>query len=248
MYSFVKNDTGLLSLRTVNISENEMHKFSSPEPVIYQSIDLSQTQTAITILFRNISDGSIFIGIYACNYLTEQLLDIIASTGNAKYVRLSDTSTVAEILNLEKTPLYIIDSTDSYDGIYYVADFYIHNIQDIVYNNTAPAYTDVIEYCQEKTGYSIYRAIEEIITKTTKKHFENIGNYYDLQLMELMNACTMSADGYIQYDIQCAELINDGTLSGCYMICPVNIEAPDIQDVPWCFIDTGIKNIRIKRK
>ena len=70
MYSFVKNDTGLLSLRTVNISENEMYRSSSPEPVIYQSIDLSQTQTAITILFRNISDGSIFIGIYTCNYLT----------------------------------------------------------------------------------------------------------------------------------------------------------------------------------
>ena len=248
MYSFVKNDTGLLSLRTVNISENEMHRFRRPEPVIYQSIDLSQTQTAITVLFINISDSSIFIGIYTCNYLTEQLLDIIASTGNAKYVRLSDTSTVAEILNLEKTLLYTIDSTDSYDGIYYVADFYIHNIQDIVYNNTAPVYTDVIEYCQEKTGYSIYRAIEEIITKTTKKHFENIGNYYDLQLMELMNACTMSADSYIQYDIQCTELINDGTLSGCYRICPVNIQAPDIQDVPWCFIDMGSKNIRIKRK
>lgn len=247
MYSFVNNNNSLLSLRTVNISENEMHRFSRPEPVIYQSIDLSQAQTAITILFRNISDGSIFIGIYICNYLTEQILDTIAGTGNAKYVRLSDTSAAAEIINLEKTLLYTIDSTDSYDGIYYVADFYIHNIQDIVYNNTAPAYTEVTEYCQKKTGYCIYRAIEEIITKTTKKHFENIGSYYDLQLIEVMNACKMS-DDYIQYNKQCTELMNDGTLSGCYIICPVNIQAPDIQDVPWCFIDTGSKNIRIKRK
>lgn len=247
MYSFVKNDNSLLSLRTVNISENEMHRFSRPEPVIYQSIDLSRTQTAITVLFRNISDGSIFIGLYTCNYLTEQILDIIAGTGNAKYVRLSDTSAVAEIINLEKTLLYTIDSTDSYDGIYYVADFYIHNIQDIVYNNTAPAYTEVSEYCQKKTGYCIYRAIEEIITKTIKKHFENIGSYYDLQLIEVMNACKMS-DDYIQYNKQCTELMNDGTLSGCYIICPVNIQAPDIQDIPWCFIDNGSKNIRIKRK
>ena len=155
MYSFVKNDNSLLSLRTVNISENEMHRFSRPKPVIYQSIDLSQTPLAITILFRNISDGSIFIGIYACNYMTDQILDIIAGTGNAKYVRLSDTSTTAEIINLEKTLLYTIDSTDSYDGIYYVADFYIHHIQDIVYNNTAPAYTEATEYCQKKTGYCI---------------------------------------------------------------------------------------------
>lgn len=248
MYSFVKNDNSLLSLRTVNISENEMHRFSRPEPVIYQSIDLSRTQTAITVLFRNISDGSIFIGICTCNYLTEQILDIVAGTGNAKYVRLSDTSAAAEIINLEKTLLYTIDSTDLYNGIYYVADFYIHDIQDIVYNITAPAYTEVTEYCQKKTGYCIYRAIEEIITKTIKKHFENMGSYYDLQLMELMDACKMSADGYIQYNIQCAELINDGTLSDCYIICPVNIQAPDIQDVPWCFIDMGSKNIRIKRK
>ena len=224
MYSFVKNDTGLLSLRTVNISENEMHRFSRPEPVIYQSIDLSQTPMAITVLFRNISDGSIFIGIYKCNYLTEPILDIISGTGNAKYVRLSDTSAVAEIINLEKTLLYTIDGTDSYDGIYYAADFYIQNIDDIVYNDMAPAYTEVTEYCQKKTGYCIYRAIEEIITKTTKKHFENIGSYYDLQLMD---ACKMSAAG---------------------LICPVNIQAPDIQDVPWCFIDMGSKNIRIKRK
>lgn len=247
MYSFVKNDNSLLSLRTVNISENEMHRFSRPEPVIYQSIDLSQDQTAITILFRNISDSSIFIGLCICNYLTEQILDIIAGTGNAKYVRLSDTSAAAEIINLEKTLLYTIDSTDSYDGIYYVADFYIHNIQDIVYNNTAPVYTEVTEYRQKKTGYCIYCAIEEIITKTIKKHFENIGSYYDLQLIEVMNACKMS-DDYIQYNKQCTELMNDGTLSGCYIICPVNIQAPDIQDVPWCFIDTGSKNIRIKRK
>ena len=248
MYSIIKNDNSLLSLRTVNISENEMHRFSRPEPVIYQSTDLSQTQMMITVLFRNISDGSIFIGIYICNYLTEQLLDIVAGTGNAKYVRLSDTSAAAEIINLEKTLLYIIDSTDSYDGIYYAADFYICNIQDIVYNNTAPAYTEATEYCQKKTGYCIYRAIEEIITKTVKKHFENIGSYYDLQRKELMNTCKMSADGYIQYNKQCIELIDDGTLSGCCIVCPVNIQAPDIQDVPWCFIDTGSKNIRIKRK
>lgn len=248
MYSFVKNNNSLLSLRTANISENEMHKFSSPEPVIYQSIDLSQTPLAITILFRNISDGTIFIGIYRCNYITDQILDIIAGTGSTKYVRLSDTSAVAEIINLEKALLYTIDSTDSYNGIYYVADFYIHHIQDIVYNNMSPVYTEAAEYCQEKTGYCIYRAIEEIITKATKKHFENIDIFCDLQRKGLMNTCKMSADGYIQYNKQCVELIDNGTLSSCYILCPVNTQAPDVQDVPWCFIDIGSKNIRIKRK